>query len=478
MTVPHSSSSRSTALQRWLKIDPLNRPKVYAQIYAGTDLSSLSYWLGIVFSAGIATFGLIQNSPAVIIGAMLISPLMGPIMATGLGLAVGDLYLALKAIANLVASIAVAVGLSALIVWLLPFHSATTEILSRTNPTLLDLGIALFSGLAGSVVVGRTDGAGVAALPGVAIAVALMPPLCSVGFGVGSGLNSRIVGGAGLLFLTNLVAIVSSAFGVFLLVGMNSTELAEQMEKSREGELLARRLGHGRMGRALTQTGRLGWRILILAILLAAIALPLKNAFVQLTEEASARSTVQQVVKDLLPSGALVSQQVDVGRHNIAVHLFSTKQVSPERQQKARDEIQRRSGRPTQLSVSSVASQAELAEMMDKLSANAAPSTPRPVDPALPSMDDLREDLLKRVTPVLASVWPAEAPLASYDLALNTAGVALQAHYESERDLTPIALGLITKQLREQLQLPTLTLEAHREPARRTSLGRRTQPKH
>ena len=179
------TTSRRTALQKWLRIDPLNRPKVYEQVYETADYTDLHYWLGIVFSAGIATLGLVQNSPAVIIGAMLISPLMGPIMATGLGLAVGDFYLALKAIGTLVASIAVAVGLSALIVWILPFHSETGEILARVNPTLLDLGIALFSGLAGSVVVGRAGGSdGVRALPGVAIAVALMPPLCTMGFGM------------------------------------------------------------------------------------------------------------------------------------------------------------------------------------------------------------------------------------------------------------------------------------------------------
>ena len=106
----------------------------------------MNYWLEIVFSAGIATFGLVLNSPAVIIGAMLISPLMGPIMATGLSLAVGDLYLSIKAVANLVVSIAMAIALSAFFVWLLPFHSATGEILARTNPNLLDLGIAYSQG--------------------------------------------------------------------------------------------------------------------------------------------------------------------------------------------------------------------------------------------------------------------------------------------------------------------------------------------
>lgn len=456
-----SGSSKTTQLQRWLKIDPRKRPQVYAQVYEGAELSSLSYWLGIVFSAGIATFGLIQDSPAVIIGAMLISPLMGPIMATGLGLALGDFYLALKAIFNLMASIAVSVALSAAIVWLLPFHSATGEILSRTNPTLLDLGIAIFCGLAGSVGVGRAGASGLAALPGVAIAVALMPPLCSVGFGVGSGLNTRIMGGAGLLFLTNLVAIISSAFAVFLLIGMNASELSKQIDSARQGEFFARQFGKGRAGQALAHSGNLGWRILVVAVLLGGIAIPLKNAFVQLTEEAAARSTVQQVVKDLLPRGTLVSQQVDVGRRNIAVRLFSTQAVPEEKQRQAQQRIQQNSGRPTQLSVLSVASQSDVAEMADRLSVASDPP-PTPVTPQPPSIDDVRSALLKRINPVLSGVWPAEAPLTGFDLDLSASAIVLDVHYQSDRDLTPIALGLIAKQLQEQLTLPTLRLSAHR----------------
>jgi uncharacterized hydrophobic protein (TIGR00271 family) len=470
-SVSGSSEAKITQLQQWLKIDPLNRPKVYAQIYDGTALSSLNYWLGIVFSAGIATFGLIQNSPAVIIGAMLISPLMGPIMAAGLGLAIGDFYLALKAITNLIVSVTVSVALSAGIVWLLPFHSATAEILSRTNPTLLDLSIAIFCGLAGSVGVGRAGENGLAALPGVAIAVALMPPLCSVGFGLGSGLDIRIMGGAALLFLTNLVAIISSAFTVFLLVGMNAAELAEQSRALRSREVFAQRLERGRTGRMLTRTGALRWRILVIVILLGAISIPLKAAFVQLTEEAAARSTVQRVVKNLLPPRALVSQQVDVGRHSIAVHLFSTKEVSEQKQQEAQEEIQKQSGRTTQLSVSSVASQSELAEMEDRLTATPVSAPPPALPP--PSLESMREDLLKRIAPVLADIWPVQAPLESFDIAISQTGITLNVRYQSGRELPSIALALITKELQTQMKLPTLLLDAHRIPVSRKTLEER-----
>ena len=83
-----------------------------SRVFEATEINSLSYWLEIFFSAGIATFGLVESSPAVIIGAMLISPLMGPIMATGLALAVGDLYLGIKAVLNLLASVTVSIAFS------------------------------------------------------------------------------------------------------------------------------------------------------------------------------------------------------------------------------------------------------------------------------------------------------------------------------------------------------------------------------
>lgn len=128
--------------QSWLRIPTSARPKIYAEVFAGSE-NSLSYWLEVFFSAGITTFGLVENSPAVIISAMLISPLMGPVMATGLALAIGDLYLGIKAVLNLLTSVTVSIAFAGFLVWLLPFHSATSEIISRTNPSLLDLGIAL-----------------------------------------------------------------------------------------------------------------------------------------------------------------------------------------------------------------------------------------------------------------------------------------------------------------------------------------------
>jgi uncharacterized hydrophobic protein (TIGR00271 family) len=471
MATAPAPAAAPTTLDRWLRIDPTSKPEVYLEIDGGADFTSLSYWLQILFSAGIATLGLVLNSPAVIIGAMLISPLMGPIMAIGLGLAAGDLYLTLKAIANLVASMVVAILVSALIVWLLPFHSATTEILARTKPNLLDLGIALFSGLAGSVAVcrpGKVDGSAVPTLPGVAIAVALMPPLCTMGFGLGAGANTRIMGGAGLLFLTNLVAIVSSAFVVFLLVEMNSPAVRARLQPVREGDRFVRRISHGPLGHVIAGGRALHWRVLTLAVLLGIIAVPLHTALKQVAGETLARDAVQSVVAKLVPHGALVSQQVEVGQQNIAIRLVSTSPIPDASVHEAERQIEQRTHRKTSIDLSSVASQSELAQLTERL--NTASAVPPPAPPPPPkTLAEIHADLLARYTPLVQAVWPTAAPLQSFDLDFTPDAVVLHARYQANRDLTPIARDLLTQTLRDKLSAPKLTLQADRvAPPRHT----------
>jgi hypothetical protein len=208
-------------------------------------------------------------------------------------------------------------------------------------------------------------------------------------------------------------------------------------------------------------TGRLRWRFVVLIILLGAVSVPLKKAFVQVKDEAIARSAVQQVVNRLLPPGALVSQQVDVEPNSISVRLFSTTQVSETKQKEAEQSIQQRSGRNATVTVASVASQSELAQMMERLSAVPVEAPP-PVAPTVETIDEIRAKLLGRIAPALTAVWPAQAPLSGFDVTLNDKGVALIVQYKSDRDLSPIALGMIVKQLQDKLNLPTLVVQAHR----------------
>jgi uncharacterized hydrophobic protein (TIGR00271 family) len=444
-------------LETWLRIPPTAKPNVYRQIFETAEIRSLSYWLEIFFAAGIATFGLVENSPGVIIGAMLISPLMGPIMATGLALAVGDLYLGVKAVLNLIVSITVAIAFSGLLVWLLPFQSATSEILGRTKPNLLDLGIALLSGLAGSLVVSRGRSDGVTALPGVAIAVALMPPLCTVGFGLGSGVNLEIMGGAGLLFLTNLVAIVSSAFLVFLLVGMDTSDVHAAMVGLRVNEPLAERFRTGPIAWMLATGGRLRWRIVMLLVLLASLAVPLRTALFQVAGETRTRQILGSELKKLVPSSALVSQQVSIGQDEISIHLISTQPIPEDKISTARQDLIRRTRRDVQLSVDSVVSKSELADLRERL------ARPLPAIARERTVSEMQKDLIDRFRPAIEEIWPsADAPLQDFNVVLGTAGIELNVNYQALQDLGQIPIDMVLNTLRTKLQIPDLMLKAAR----------------
>lgn len=168
---------------------------------------SAHYVFMTLMSAGIAVLGLLLSSPAVVIGAMLISPLMGPIIGLGFGLALFDAADIRRSAAALAIGIALAVTFCALVVLLSPLQTVTAEIAARTRPNLFDLLVALFSGLAGTyaMIRGRHG-----TIVGVAIATALMPPLAVVGFGLATG-SWAVFWGAALLFLTNLMTIALSA---------------------------------------------------------------------------------------------------------------------------------------------------------------------------------------------------------------------------------------------------------------------------
>ncbi|NJK33631.1 MAG: DUF389 domain-containing protein [Oscillatoriales cyanobacterium SM2_2_1] len=180
--------------------------EVYRDLSEAATLRDLSYWMQVLAAAGIGTLGLILNSPAVIIGAMLISPLMGPILSLGMGLAAGNLILIVRAVANLALSCLVAIALSMVSSALLPFRELTPEIASRTQPNILDLVVALVSGAIGTLSTCRPMTGVVTSIPGVAIAVALMPPLCVVGYGLGlsvtfsSAVGLATAGGGGYCF--------------------------------------------------------------------------------------------------------------------------------------------------------------------------------------------------------------------------------------------------------------------------------------
>ena len=202
------------------KLTIVEREEVAADILAGAH-PSIDFFVLILLSSGIALYGLLQNSGAVIIGAMLVAPLMSPIIAMGMAMVRGDLKTLGTAAQTTAQGVLLAISVGAVLTFLSPIRGTTDQILSRVSPNLLDLGIAFLSGAAGGYAVTRKSIA--AALPGVAIAAALVPPLAVVGFGFATA-DLSIATGALLLFLTNLIAIVLAASLVFLALDFLSPE--------------------------------------------------------------------------------------------------------------------------------------------------------------------------------------------------------------------------------------------------------------
>lgn len=198
-------------------------------------LAGVDFYTLIILASVIAVVGLIQNSAAVIIGAMLVAPLMSPILAMAHSIVLGDGRMLTRASESTVKGVVLAIVVAIAVSLILPSQPLSAEILSRTRPNLLDLLVALASGAAAAYALSRKRLA--AALPGVAIAAALVPPLAVVGIGLGYGLYS-LAGGALLLFVTNLTAIILSAAIAFLLLGFRPTQ-AERGQRLQRGMLLS-----------------------------------------------------------------------------------------------------------------------------------------------------------------------------------------------------------------------------------------------
>ncbi len=182
------------AIWRWWRahiVGPIDHPAVVERIVEESGWSP-RYAFMTMMSAGIAVLGLLLSSPAVVIGAMLISPLMSPILGFGFSLALFDFAEMRRASLSLAIGAVVAVTFTAIIVLASPLKAPTVEILSRTRPNLFDLLVALFAAMAGTFAIIRGRGE---TIVGVAIATALMPPLAVMGYGLATW-NMTVLGGS------------------------------------------------------------------------------------------------------------------------------------------------------------------------------------------------------------------------------------------------------------------------------------------
>jgi uncharacterized hydrophobic protein (TIGR00271 family) len=265
-----------------------------------------SYWLELLLAIAIATFGLVTGSAAVIIGAMLISPLMGPIVKLGMGLAVGSPFLVTRSLVRVLSSIAVAILGGAAITLLIPFHEVTAEIAARTSPTVIDLLVAVCCAIAAAYAVSRPGSDTTATAAGTAIGIALVPPLCVVGYGVG----------------TRAPQIARGAVASFLLLGYGQVHVPEleavELSDRQVGGLAATVARW--LDRVFSSSYGLVLRVVMPVLLVVAVYVPLRTSLDEVTWQVRVRAAIEQMIAKIPQES--VEDLVEVARHHIDVRLI------------------------------------------------------------------------------------------------------------------------------------------------------------
>ncbi len=328
------------SVRRWWLQDVVGTVNQSSVIEKRREDCALSerYLFMTAMSGGIAILGLLLSSPAVVIGAMLLSPLMGPIMGLGFALAIGDYPWLKQSARSLAWGTVMAVLLCALVVFFSPIQTITPEIAARTRPNLFDLMVALFSALAGAyaMIRGREG-----TIVGVAIATALMPPLAVVGFGLAT-FNWTVFSGALLLYVTNLLTIALTAWGMARLYGFRTT---------------------------LSERNTLFQNVAVATVFLA-LAIPLAFSLQQIAWEANAQRIVRgEVIENFDERSRVSDLEIEFGSEPIAISAtVLTPVLKADAEVEAERALAARLGRPVELAlvqyqVGTSATAAEQAEL-------------------------------------------------------------------------------------------------------------------
>jgi uncharacterized hydrophobic protein (TIGR00271 family) len=457
-------------------LDDDQKLEVYRNVARSASMRDATYWAEILFSAGIATMGLTLGSPAVIIGAMLISPLMGPIMAAGLALAAGDFILTVRSVTNIVVSSMVAIAFATLLVVLLPFREMTSEIAARTQPNTLDLVVALFSGAVGALATSKSLRGVATSIPGVAIAVALMPPLCVTGYGLGVLLTVEraqgigILRGGALLFVTNLIAITFTSMLVFLALHVDAECVRAYIREWRRGDpgsaAIRRALDRLAVPKALATIGSLPARLVLLVVLVAAVFVPLKRSFDALSREIAQRHELNDIQREASEvwqerfaagSGGEARSFIDVleakrdadGRTALTMRVFTSRALSPdERSSYVHALAQSLRRKPETIALTLV----EIPTSRYEIATRARPEPVAPVEISLArQLDDVRQ---RTVAALTAAPMPPGAVLLDTPVTIRAARSDVTLTYVAPSPFSPDAQSLIVRDVRSRLGVP------------------------
>jgi hypothetical protein len=307
------------------------------------------------------------------------------------------------------------------------------------------------------------EGGGVTALPGVSVAVSLMPPLGVVGFGIGIGWEWTIISGGGLLFLTNLVAIIATSFLVFFMVRMDAVDVRDNIREwvdAHKKEPLYDFIEDTPLRRLLGKVGSLPRRLSILAIFLAVVSFPLGRTLAQLREEAQIRRTVLDALHQVIPRDAVFRENLDILPTSLRLQVLAVLPggLSQKQRSQLEETIRTRTGRSASINLYDVATRDEMIAITGRL-------TPKESIISLPTIEQASNQLWARIRPAIESSWPSKvAPLLAYRLSLESgsSGLIIYAAYLADEDIGPLGEETIRKILQERSGSIQLALELER----------------
>lgn len=437
---------------------------------SATD-TRLPYWMVLLLAAGIALLGLSLDSTAVVIGAMLVAPILAPVVGLALALALGDSRLAARTAIVLTVSTLGVIAVAALLTISLPFHTLTAQISARTRPTMLDLGIAIFSGLAGAVVTVARGNRLSGAVPGVAVSVALVPPLAVAGYGIGVGWNWSIISGSLLLYGANLAGIVISAMAIFLLVGMHQHEvvaIAAAWHRKDESMGLWKWLERLPGLRSLGILASPWARVALVLCFVALVAVPLNVSLRSIAREARVQRAVDQAEKRFNTPGRsfVVSRDVSIGAKNtrVALNVATTSWFADSVRASFERDATRIAREPVTLLLEQLpASTGDIANFAKLVATNSVTHSVTPEEPpdAPASIADARSSVERAMNSV---VLPDSVALVGYDFNVTDmaggGGGRLDAVYLSPDTIATQASDLIAREIVHALSTPGLTVSA------------------
>jgi uncharacterized hydrophobic protein (TIGR00271 family) len=456
------AASEQLGVQQW------DRPAIYRECTEAATENRLPYWSVLALSGAIATLGLALNSSAVVIGAMLVAPLLAPVVGLALALAVGDGRLSVQTAVVVLGSTVAVIGVAALLTVLLPFHTITLEISARTRPTTLDLAIAVLSGLVGAVVTVARKSRLSAAIPGVAISVALIPPLAVAGFGIGIG-HGELIRGSLLLYGANLAGIVLSGMTVFLLIGMHRPEVLEA----------ARNWHRDAKPHGLTAwTDRVRWirtlgvfrspwaRVALVVAFAVALGLPLSETLSQIAREARVERAItgtERQLFDVPGRASILGKQVVFGSAGTQVYLrvATTQWFGSDTRHEFERTASAAAGEPVRLTLEQLPARGDDLDQLRALflGRDARPAAAAAAPPA--TLQDILVSARARLNEALEDVALPSAVAVLQKTIMTAAGgaVTVGVDYAAPEPLNQQAEEMLGAQLRRALALPEFQLQ-------------------